>query len=466
MPPLRIVTLAVAATLFAASAADAQTPIERLLAAYKKAQDVSSDSNEQLEKLKEGTVGLTDKAKAAVREKAQNIVFRVTQPDHHETIKPKDDALQPRNPTKTVDKLIAEARAEFIPNAEWAKLNENQKDYHRAYGAALFDAALLVMTDRDPPQLLRVNAARLLVPAAETGSPAVARGLTRLLAGGVFKDDKKAPAATPPDVLYYALRACETFLDKYDVPKPGTKDLTPDQLAELIGLLVAFVEKGPPILDRIAVVGTSPAADQTTARTAAVRFYRLQAVRALAKARADGYIGKTETLRPMHTLAKVAVRDPAIQPVPSAKEVGEATLGLMTAAVGLEVNADTLAYVVARGANGHFYPRAGEKEGKDELKLIDWKASAQKFSTTAAAWSAAVQKNPAVPPAGKKAVADAVAKIDKELFGPLLKAENVLGSSPNVTEVGLWLDGLKAGVPDVLINDSRDKTKYRMSYPK
>jgi hypothetical protein len=461
MSRFRIPAVVLAAAVLGAPAT-AQTPIERLLAAYDRKQEVSSESNAQLERLKEGVIGLTDPAKVAIREKAQSVVFKVTQPEYHETIRAKDDALRPRDPVKTMEKLIEEVRREFVSDADWAKMNENQRDYHRQYGAELFDAIVLLMTDRNPPPVLRLNAARLLVPAAETASPAVGRGLLRLLKGDVFKDDKKALAPTPPDVLYYTLRACEAFLNKYDVLRPGTKDFLPDQLTELVGILMGYVEKGVPITDVIAVTSRTPA-EQATARTAAIRFYRLQAVRALAKARAEGYVGKTETLHPLFTLARVALRDPAIQPPPSVKEVGEATLGLMAASIGTEVNVDVLAYVVAYGANDHFRVRADKT---DEMKVIDWKASAQRFTTAAAAWSAAIQKNPAVQQGGKKAVADAAVKIEKELFSPLLQAANILGGDPNVNEVTQWLERIRPSLPDILINDSRNKTKYLVPYPK
>lgn len=225
MTRLRLAVAALLLPLAVPAVAPAQTAIGRLLAAYKKQHDVSPDGEALYQKLKEGNLPINDKAKAAIREKAQYWVYQVTDPEYHETIKPKEpESLVPRNPNRTVDKLIDYARGELIKDAEWAKLNENLRDFQREMGAALFDATLLVMTDKDPPPLLRTNAARLLVPAAESASPAVGRGLLKLLAGGVFKDDKKAPTATPPDVLYYTLKACEAFLDKYDVPRPGAKD--------------------------------------------------------------------------------------------------------------------------------------------------------------------------------------------------------------------------------------------------
>ena len=81
MSRIRMTALAVAAAVFGASAADAQTPIERLLAAYERKQDVTSESNGQLERLKEGTIGLTDAAKTAIQEKARSIVYKVTLPE-------------------------------------------------------------------------------------------------------------------------------------------------------------------------------------------------------------------------------------------------------------------------------------------------------------------------------------------------------------------------------------------------
>lgn len=473
MFPLRLAVAILAATLFALSAEAqppaAQTPIERMLLPYKKPAPEVNDPDDLLSKLKDGTAAISDKAKAVIREKIQSIAYKVTWAEYHEAPKSKDDTLQPRKPEKTVDRLIDEARNELAKPVEGAKkLTDKQVAYQREYGAALYNAAQLLMLDKDPPPLLRTNAARLLVPAAESAAPAVGRGLTALLAGRVFKDEKKAPAPTPPDVLYYALRATEAFLDKYDITKPGTTDLSNDELGELVGLLIQFVEKGPPILDQVSASGAfasdQPAARdaaQATARAAAVRFYRLQAIRALGKARADGYPTKTTTLRPMYTLAKVALGDPTVQPPPSVKEVGEAALGLMNMTVGQEVNADALAYTVAAGATAHFRPRADNTADK---KLVDWRASAQRFADAAAKWEEAVSKNPAVPEQGKTAVKNAVKAISAQLCDPLLKA-NAQKSDPDVNEMTQWLSGLKAGLPSVLINDGRDKDKYKLTYP-
>jgi len=461
MSPSRF-AVTLAALALGGSVADAQTPLERALAPYKKSQDVSFESGDQLEKLRDGVISLSDKGKVAIRQKAQNIVYKVTEPEYHEAVRVKDDAIRPRDPNKTVDKLADEIQRTFISYTAWDKLNENQKDYQRELGAALFDAVLLVMTDKNPPPFLRLNAARLLVPAAETASPAVARGLTKILSGGVFTDDKKAPAPPPPDVLYYALRGCEAFLDKYQVLRPGTKDLVPDDMAALLGLLIGYVEKGPPILNKVSVSAGDPPAAQATARDAAVRFYRLQAVRALAKVKLDEYPGKNVVLRPLFTLARVAVRDPAIQPPPSVKEVGEATLGLMSVNAGLEVNVEVLAYVAARGATDYFRTRA---EAAPEMKLIDWKAAAQRFSVAAAAWAAATEKNPAVRAGGKKAVEAAAAQLEQYLFAPLNNPAAALGAGPNVNEVARWLGGVKAGLPDALISDRQDKSKYKLNYP-
>ena len=462
MPRLR---LALATAVLAALPAAAQTPIGRLLAAYKKEHTVSPDAEALCQKLKEGTLPVNDKAKAALREKAQYLVFQVTDPEYHETIKPKEpDALVPRNPNRTVDKLLDFTRNELIKDADWTKLNENQRDYQRELGAALYDTILLVMTDKDPPQLLRVNAARLLVPAAESASPAVGRGLLKLLTGGVFKDEKKAPGPTPPDVLYYTLRACETFLTKYNVPRPGAKDLTPDELGELVGKLVEFVEKPPAaLLNKVAPTATPDPKAQAEATLAVVRFYRLQAIRALANARAETYSRDKDTVRPAFTLARVAIADPAIQPAPSAKEIGEAALGLLAAVPGQDTNVEELAYAAVYGVNEFFKVRAEETA---DMKLFDWKQVGLRFTAATTAWQTATQKSVVVSAAGKKAVADAAAKLDRELYSAVTKPENALGSLPNVSEVGQWLSGLQGNLTGVLLSDPKDKNKYKLNYPK
>lgn len=458
--------LAVTAALVAAlpAVAPAQTPIGRLLAPFKKEHTVSPDAEPLLQKLKDGILPMSDRGKAALRERAQHLVFQVTDSEYYETTKPREpDTLFPRNPNRTVDKLVELTSKELIQNAEWAKLNENQRDYQRELGAALFDSALLVMTDKDPPQLLRVNAARLLVPAAESASPAVGRGLLKLLTGGVFKDEKKAPGPTPPDVLYYTLRACEAFLEKYDVPRPGVKDLTPDELGNLVGKLVEFVEKGPPILDKVAPVPSLDPKAQDAARVAVVRYYRLQAVRALAKARAETYSREKDTVHPAFTLARVAVGDPAIQPAPSTKEIGEAALGLLAAIPGPDTNAEELAYAAAFGTNKFFKARAEETP---DMKLFDWKQVGLRFTAATTAWQTAAQKNVALSPAGKTAIAEAAAKLDRELYAAVTKPETALGNVPNVGEVDTWLSGRQGNLTGVLLNDVKDKNKYKLTYSK
>lgn len=461
----RLRLAAVAALLALPATAPAQTPIGRMLAAYKKQHDVSSEGEALYQKLRDGNLPINDKAKAAIREKAQNLVFQVTDPEYHETIKPKDpDALVPRNPRYTIDTLIGYIRKELLDYTEWAKLNENQRDFQREMGAALFDAVALVMTDKDPPQLLRVNAARLLVPAAESASPAAGRGLLKLLAGGVFKDDKKAPTATPADVLYYTLKACETFLEKYDVPRPGSKDLTSEELGDLVGKLVEFVEKPPQaLLTKVAPPTSTDPQAQADATLAVVRFYRLQAIRALAKARAESYSREKDTVRPSFTLARVAIGDPAVQPATSPKEIAEATLGLLAAVPGQDTNVEELAFAAAFGANRFFRVKASDLP---EAKLFDWKQIGTRFATATTAWKTAAQRSVVVQAAGKKAVADAADKLDRELYAAVTKGGNPLGDAPNVGEVDNWLSGIRDSLPGVLLSDPKDKNKFKLTYPK
>ncbi|HUR55741.1 MAG TPA: hypothetical protein VMZ71_16510, partial [Gemmataceae bacterium] len=119
-------------------------------------------------------------------------------------------------------------------------------------------------------------------------------------------------------------------------------------------------------------------------------YIRREAVRALAKVRFASVMDEeTKTVMyPVHTLARVAISDPALVPPPSASEIAEAVIGICNmsplappgAAKGY--NAATAAEAVAVGLRSFAGPRAGNPTDRS----IAWRVYAARLSEALRTW--------------------------------------------------------------------------------
>ncbi len=396
---------------------------------YRKTAAEPGAARGRITEFQEGKVVLskpTEADLAVYASMAQYLVNRVT---HHEFYQAPNEAtdLKPRPVANTVQELLNELRKYLlIPPAD-GKINLAQEDYIREFGAALDKALVpLLIPEKGkaaPPPIIRVNAGRLLVLACESGAPAHWPTVTALL---------KSPE-TPPELLYSALKAAEGLLGGFDVsrqsrlaPLPADSDAV---LYDLVHILEVMVEKGPPILNKLHIEGsqsvlTTDPKDKTGEsllpdQVIALQLYRLQAIRALARLRTDILGGKVKPaleVRPLFTLARVAIGDPAITPAFNRKEVAEAVIGLVRVTPTASVNLDELAYAVSYGSRVVFAAKATNPEDNS----LPWKGYAGRMNAAFQDWQAAVSKRAGLAAKQKESINLLVKKAADGLFNPVL----------------------------------------------
>ena len=364
--------------------------------------------------------------KAVFTQMAQFLINRVTHHEFHAT-SPEPAELKPRPADNTVTKLISDLRAFLLVPAADGTLTLPQEAYIREFGIAL-NASLtpILVTEKGkapPPSIIRVNAGRLLEVACGSGATAHWPMVIGLL---------KNPE-TPPDVLFYALKAAEGLLGGFDVSRLSRLDPVPEKaeqiLYDLVHELEGIVIQGPKILGKIHVEGgsrptlvTDPKAKPTSLHAeqlVAIQLYRLQAIRALARLRNDILGGKVNTaleLRPVYTLARVAIGDPAITPALSKKEIAEAVIGLVRINPGANLNVDELAYAVSFGTRVVF----GAKAANAEDATIPWKGYAGRMNAAFQEWQANSAKNTRVVAKQKESINSLVKKSFDGLFNPVI----------------------------------------------
>lgn len=371
--------------------------------------------------LKDGkllTRGPEEKANRELfRQVAQYYVFKVTH-DHFYTANDTGE-LKAKNPDNTIDGVLAELENRFIlvPPTDGQRLTGAQMDYIMEFGAALDAAVVAVLSNKMPPAIIRVNAARMLALAAKTGAPAHGKTILALLNNTFFKRDAK-PVETPPEVLYHTLRAAEGFFAAQDPRQIGTprvgyhwlmyrgEDL-PDLLA-LIKELEKMVLNGPAVADKAYIPPVNPATktavtDPTTTdpKTPApkvepkepsaeqvnlVKYFRRQAVRALAKVRYDTLPLEANAtageVRPAWTIAKIAVADGSITPTVTAAESIEAVIGLCGILPSQNLNMDLIIEAVGKGVRTS-YAFQGRPETE---KAIAWKLYSARLRVALETW--------------------------------------------------------------------------------
>ncbi len=394
---------------------------------YKKTANEPGEARAVLVGFKEGSVSISKPInaadQAAFTQMAQYLVNRVTYPEYHVTT-PEPTDLQPRPAAKTVAQLIDDLRKSLIVPPADGKITLPQEDYIREFGIPLnkYLADILIQEKgKMPPAIIRVNAGRLLAVACESGAPALWPTVITLI---------KNPD-TPPELLYYALKAAEGLLGGFDVSRLSRLAALPEDadklLFDMVRALEEVVLKGPKIADKVhvesgsqPVLSTDPNAKVDRLlpeQIAVVQMYRLQAIRALARLRNDSIGGKakpTYEVRPLFTLARVAVGDPSITPALNKKEIAEAVLGLVRVTPSANVNLDELAYAVSYGLRVVYSTKAANTDDT----TLPWKGLSGRMTIALQDWQSAISKAPRVLPKQKESINSLVKKASDGLFIP------------------------------------------------
>ncbi len=395
--------------------------------------------------------------RAALQEVANNRVYKVTFESFYS--QPDTGELRPRTGEQNLETLFADLRTYVLvptPERDLSRLTPDQGDFIVEFGAAV-DRAVAAVFAKNPPAVIRVNAARLLAEGAKSGAPAFGKSVMAMLTNTYFKDKAGKPVATPPEVFFYALRAAENLLAAYDptviTGTFATRHSLPDaELVPLVKLLEEMVVKGPPVADKAAPatvdasgrpivlaapVGEAPegeakpdapkveaAKELTPEQVAVVRYYRRAAIRALAKVRFDTVGGKGgpggET-RPAFTLAKVAVSDATLSLPATAGDAAEAVIGLAGMApvtANTFMNIDAWSNAMAVGMAAYAAPRIAA--AASEERSLPWKVSSARLNVAFSALKRGTltpRLRPVAKPLGELCdilLADIIAPLEKD----------------------------------------------------
>jgi hypothetical protein len=424
-----------------------------------------------------------------LKQVAQFYVYKVTQDQYYTG--GDTGELKPRTGDLSLDVAFDDLEKTLLIPKPGEPLTLDQVDYIREYGAALDQAVVAVLTDKGgPPAVIRINAARMLAQAARTGAPAHAKTITALLTNQFYKGKDGKPAETPPDVLLWALKAAENLLAAPDptaisLPNPARHTLKNEELVPLVQALDNMVLHNPPVADKAADLnpqlaikpppppsttpGAAPPAEQpaapqqggkldpnalTAEQVGLIRFYRRQAIRALAKVRFDTVGGDgTPEVRCGYTLMKVAVNDATINPGPSVAEVGEAVIGLCGINPSQNLNVDFLLNATAYGTDLFF----SQKVGNPQDKLLPWKLYAARIGQAYEQMQKNAQVNPRLSPFRQQITALA-GIVSADLVVPIEKGDET--SPPRTERLTQWMQNNQA--KDGLYGDDKQQ-KYKLA---
>ena len=394
--------------------------------------------------------------------------------------------LKPRAGEQSLDVLLGDLQSYLLvptPERDLPKLTPDQAEFVVEYGAAL-DQAFAAVFAKNPPPVIRVNAARLFAEAARTGAPALGKSVQAMLTNTYFKskpaaDKTTKPVETPPEVLLYALRAAENLLAAHDPAARdsqfSTRHSLPDaDLVTLVKVLEDLVVKGPPVAGKAAAAAVDtfgqpialPAAAEdakegeakeadakpdapkaapaaatalTPEQVAVVRYYRRAAIRALAKVRFDtvgSKGGPGGEARPAFTLAKVAVSDATLSLPSTPADAAEAVLGLagmapVTAVTALNIDAWQAA--IATGMSAYAQPRMAS--GDD--RTIPWKVTSARLDGAFAALKRGTVNSPRLRPVAGP-LANLCDIVSADILAPLLKESQVGSDRPSTDRLQEW----------------------------
>ncbi|AWM39350.1 hypothetical protein GobsT_23370 [Gemmata obscuriglobus] len=233
--------------------------------------------------------------------------------------------------------------------------------YIRELGAAL-DAAFKELIEKHPDPIVRVNAARVLSVVCRSGSSAHYPTLTGLIAN----------ANTRTEIKYYALQGAANLLAAYDADWIKTRNhVAQTEEPNLVGELVKVLDAG--VNDPARLVAGLPENKVTKAteeQLAVVALVRRQGIKALAQFRyVSSTDGSGQVIYPVHTLARIALSDPALVPAPGPADAAEAVIGICNMApvqvkgvrvTPLKYNADAALEAVTAGLITFASPRAAD----------------------------------------------------------------------------------------------------------
>jgi len=419
-----------------------------------------------------------EKNAAAIRATAEYFIYAVNSSKFY-GFESGDGQLKRREQNDYLDAVFTELRRYLlIPTAD-SRLTTDQAEYIAKFGEALDEAIRTMLASRHP--IVRVNAARALAVAAESGAPAHAVTITKLLT------DPK----TRPEVLLYAYKATAKLLAAYDPlaarnPDPYRHSLKDEQLVPLIQALEAHILKNPPVAAHVAIPPPKPqppdlpppaaadgrdqgrldAASLTSEQIAVIRYFRREAVRALAEVRYDIVGGKNEIpeVRPAFTLALVASSSPSISPGVTTIEVADAVVGLLRMAPSSKLNIDELAQVIAAGLTTIAQAKGvpGAEPATPEDHLISWKLLAARLTQAFATWRNNINRYPRalafqelIRNFSDVAMTEVVARLDRD-------APMGLGGGININRINEWRNRNKPKDPGrSLFNDSPQYKVFR-----
>ena len=434
----------------------------------------------QLRAMKDGKSRVSgpdaEQNKAIFKAGAEHFVFAINEPRYY-GFDSTDGQLKPRLASQTLEAVFRDLRQFVLVPAADSKLTTDQAEYVAEFGTAL-DAALRTVLKSSSP-LVRVNAARLLVIAAASGAPAHAKTITELL----------TDPNTPPEILLYTYKAAGSLLSAHeplaDRKADSNRHSVPDELlVPLVKALEQHVLTNPPVAKHVAIDKPGPAlaaaegdeppvepapgngkldpSSMTSDQIAIVRYFRRDAIRALAKVRYDILGGENDVpeTRPAFTLARVAVGDPAIVPATGPIETAEAVIGLLTILPGNKLNVDELAQAVAAGLAR--FARAKGVPGSEPsptAQVVSWKTYSARLGEAFDAWKASIQRNPralafqdVIKSLSATAMTDIVPRLEQDAGG--------VGAGVNVNRLTDW----QSRNPPQDANRSlyNDSPKYRL----
>lgn len=391
---------------------------------------------------------------------AKSFVYVLTDKVYYIQPEPVRNELKPTPPELTLQSRFDEAER-FILVPTWGrKLTIDQADYIVAFGEAM-DAAILDILQPKPakagdppppvPEIMQINAARMLAMAARSGAPAHYPTILNLL---------KNPD-TDPAILIYAIKAAEgliaafnpVFVNDIKYPLHTIKDAEMVKLVEALDVLVKRTKpygyQPPPSNLPPAPLPPPPGAKTGDVKVPpppvtgqletqmvnkdeqmVIRYFRRAALRALAQCRYPQFMDAQDgrTVRPLVTLAKIAVGDPSITSTPGSDELAIAVIGLCNLHDYKDVNVDALCDVVAQGV----WNFTTKKQGNPKDKSIPWKVTGSYLISAFADW----QK---VPSAARfrKIESLATVAVDRVLV-PMEKMEAAGGNPPSFDALARW----------------------------
>ena len=354
-----------------------------------------------------------------------------------------------------------------------SRLNVDQADYIKGFGVAV-DAALKEVLTPAMPNFIRVNAARVLAIAAKSGAPAHFPMLLAML----------NDPATPPEVLIYVIRASEGLIGAYEaIPRASgatgyaLHTIKDAEMVQLVTALEAVIARDQPYgkqpkapqpiaapvappVDPKAPAATKPVEPKvappvagqlqsnplSAEQMATIRYYRRAAIRALAQCRYPQFVDPAngKTVRPLMTLAKIAVMDTSLNFVPGPDESAEAVIGLANIHDPKGLNLDVQLDAIATG----IYHFAVLKAGSNADKSIPWKIYAARIATSLADW----QKTPPAQRTAQK-IGSLVTVATDKLLAPIEKLSSGINqSSPNLDAIVSWKKDRPITQPQLFID--------------